>query len=245
MSVEPCSERSESDRVAIVTGATRGIGRACALAFAREGYRTALFARDTTLLAQVAGDIKDMGAEALPIRGDVRKPQDISRAVSEVQRHWGRIDVLVNNAGVGYGLTPLMDFPDEQWHETIDANLTGVYYWIKAVLPVMKEQRSGVIINVSSGAGKHGIAGLAAYCASKFGVVGLTESVADEVEEFGIKVLALCPGGVDTEMHHRIFPGHEREGLLRPEEVAARVVSLANPKDHTRPGSSITLYRRY
>ncbi len=236
---------SVEHRVAIITGATRGIGRACAIAFAREGYRTALFARDKTLLAQVAKDLKNMGAEILSIRGDVREPRDISHAIYEVQRHWSRIDVLVNNAGVGYGLTPLMDFPDDQWHETIDVNLTGMYYWMKAVLPIMKEQRSGVIINISSGAGKHGIAGLAAYCASKFGVIGLTESVADEVEELGIKVLALCPGGVDTEMHHRIFPEHESEGLLRPEEVAAKVVSLASPKDRTRTGSSSTLYRRY
>lgn len=232
-------------RVAIITGATRGVGRACVLAFAREGCRTALFARDTALLAQLAKDLKDMGAEALSIRGDVREPQDVSHAVYEVQKHWGRIDVLVNNAGVGYGRTPLTNFPDDQWHETIDVNLTGIYYWTKAVLPIMEKQRSGVIINISSGAGKHGIAGLAAYCASKFGVIGLTESVADEVEEFGIKVLALCLGGVDTEMHHRIFPEHEPEGLLRPEEVAAKIVSLASPKDRTRTGSSVTLYRRY
>lgn len=232
-------------RVAIITGATRGVGRACVLAFAREGCRTALFARDTALLAQLAKDLKDMGAEALSIRGDVREPQDVSHAVYEVQKHWGRIDVLVNNAGVGYGCTPLTNFPDDQWHETIDVNLTGIYYWMKAVLPIMEKQRSGVIINISSGAGKHGIAGLAAYCASKFGVIGLTESVADEVEEFGIKVLALCLGGVDTEMHHRIFPEHEPEGLLRPEEVAAKIVSLASPKDRTRTGSSVTLYRRY
>lgn len=232
-------------RVAIITGATRGVGRACVLAFAREGCRTALFARDTALLAQLAKDLKDMGAEALSIRGDVREPQDVSHAVYEVQKHWGRIDVLVNNAGVGYGRTPLTNFPDDQWHETIDVNLTGIYYWMKAVLPIMEKQRSGVIINISSGAGKHGIAGLAAYCASKFGVIGLTESVADEVEEFGIKVLALCLGGVDTEMHHRIFPEHEPEGLLRPEEVAAKIVSLASPKDRTRTGSSVTLYRRY
>ncbi|HHT9119406.1 MAG TPA: SDR family oxidoreductase [Candidatus Hypogeohydataceae bacterium YC41] len=236
---------SIEQRVAIITGASRGIGRACAFAFAREVYRTALFARNTTLLAEVAKNLKEMGAQALPIRGDVREPQDISHAVYEVQKHWGRIDVLVNNAGVGYGRTPLMDFPDELWHETIDVNLTGIYYWMKAVLPIMKKQRSGVIINISSGAGKHGIAGFAVYCASKFGVIGLTESVADEVEEFGIKVLALCPGGVDTEMHHRIFPEHEPEGLLRPEEVATKIVSLADPKDRTRTGSSVTLYRRY
>ncbi len=232
-------------KVAIITGATKGIGKACASAFAKEGYRTVLFARNTTLLALVAKDLKDTGAEVLPIRGDVREPLDISNAVYEVKKHWHRIDVLVNNAGVGYGNTPLTDLPDEQWLETIDTNLTGTYYWMKAVLPVMKEQSSGVIINISSGAGKHGIAGFAAYCASKFGVIGLTESVAAEVEEFGIKVIALCPGGVDTEMHHNMFPLHDPEGLLRPEEVAAKVVTLASPKDHTRSGSSVTIYRRY
>lgn len=225
-------------RIVIITGATKGIGRACAFAFGREGYRIVLFSRNTALLAKVAKDLKDMGVDVLSIKGDVREPQDISHAVYEVKKNWGRIDVLVNNAGVSYGPIPLMEFPENYWHETIGVNLTGVYYWTKAVLPIMKEQRSGTIINISSKAGKYGIAGLAAYCASKFGLIGLTESVAKEVEGFGIKVVALCPGGVNTEMRRRTFPERKSKGLLQPEEVAVKVVSLANPKDNTRTGSS-------
>lgn len=181
----------------------------------------------------------------LGVKGDVRNPSDVRDAVEKTLENFGHIDVLVNNAGVGYGLTPVTEFPDEKWHETIDTNLTGVYYFTKAVIPVMKIQKSGIIINVSSGAGRHGIGGLSAYCASKFGVIGLTESVAEEVEQYGIKVIALCPGGIDTEMHRAISPKHEPEGLLTPEEVAQKILSLSDPDDDTRSGTSVYIHKKY
>ncbi len=232
-------------RVAIITGATRGIGRACARAFSAAGYNATLFGRNISLLNEAIEELKMQGRDVLATAGDVRNPRDVRGSVERTVETFGRIDVLVNNAGVGYGLIPLIDFPDDKWHETIDTNLTGVYYFTKAVIPVMKAQGSGVIVNVSSGAGRHGIGGLAAYCTSKFGVIGLTESVAEEVGEYGIKVIALCPGGVDTEMHWQIFPEHEPEGLLKPEEVAQKILSLSSPGDRTRSGSSVNIYRRY
>ncbi|MFQ5862814.1 MAG: SDR family oxidoreductase [Candidatus Brocadiales bacterium] len=234
-----------SPRVAIITGATRGIGRACALAFSAAGYEVTLFGRNADLLNMAVEELKLKGRNVLAVTGDVRNPGDVGGTIEKTVKNFGRIDVLVNNAGVGYGLIPLTDFPDDKWHETIDTNLTGVYYFTKAVIPVMEAQGSGVIVNVSSGAGRHGIGGFAAYCASKFGVIGLTESVAEELRRYGIKVIALCPGGVDTDMHREVFPEHEPEGLLTPEEVAQKILSLSNPSDTTRSGSAVNIYRRY
>lgn len=234
-----------SRRVAIITGATRGVGRACARAFAAAGYNVTLFGRNVDLLNKIVEEIKEHGGMVLGVKGDVRNPEDVKDTVEKTLKNFRHIDVLVNNAGVGYGLIPLNEFPDGQWHETIDTNLTGVYYFIKTVIPAMKAQKSGVIINVSSGAGRHGIGGLAAYCASKFGVIGLTESVAEEVRQDGIKVVALCPGGINTEMHRTIFPEHGPEGLLTPEEVAQKILSLSSPGDRTRSGSSVYIHRRY
>ncbi|MDO8127797.1 MAG: SDR family oxidoreductase [Candidatus Brocadiales bacterium] len=234
-----------TNRVAIITGASRGIGKACAEAFFKEGYKLVLFARNAALLASVVAVLEDKGAQVLSINGDVRNPEDVRHAVEDAKKRFGRIDVLVNNAGVAYGPIPLTDFPEEQWHETIDTNLTALYYWIKAVLPLMKEQGSGIIINVSSMAGKQGFGGFAAYCASKFGVIGLTESVAEEVKGYGIKVVALCPGGVHTDMHMALFPQHRPEDLLKPEEVSAKIISLSDPRDRTPSGSSVDIYKKY
>ena len=167
-------------RVAIITGATRGVGRACARTFSATGYNVTLFGRNSDLLNKIVEEIKERSGRVLGVKGDVRNPSDVRDAVEKTLRNFGHIDVLVNNAGVGYGLIPLTEFSDKQWHETIDTNLTGVYYFTKAVIPAMKPRRSGIIINISSGAGRHGVGGLSAYCASKFGVIGLTESVAEE-----------------------------------------------------------------
>ncbi len=235
---------TNSPRVVIITGATRGIGRACAQAFSAAGYKVSLFGRNADLLNKAVEGLKSQGS-ALAVAGDVRNPKDVRDSIERTVKKFGRIDVLVNNAGVSYGLIPLADFPDDKWHETIDTNLTGVYYFTKASIPVMKVQGSGVIVNVSSGAGKHGIGGFAAYCASKFGVIGLTESTAEEVRQYGIKVIALCPGGVDTDMHREVFPEHDPEGLLTPEEVAQKILSLSSPGDRTPSGSAVNIYRKY
>ncbi|HHT9134049.1 MAG TPA: SDR family oxidoreductase [Candidatus Avalokitesvara rifleensis] len=232
-------------RVAIITGATRGVGRACARIFSATGYNVTLFGRNSDLLNKIVEEIKERSGRVLGVKGDVRNPSDVRDAVEKTLRNFGHIDVLVNNAGVGYGLIPLTEFSDKQWHETIDTNLTGVYYFTKAVIPAMKPRRSGIIINISSGAGRHGVGGLSAYCASKFGVIGLTESVAEEVKQYGIKVVALCPGGINTEMHRAIFPEHEPEGLLTPEEVAQKILSLSDPDDGTRSGTSVHIHKRY
>src|SRR5262245_5685400 len=174
------------DNVAIVTGASSGIGRATALALAEKGLRLGLLARSEAALDQIASETKSRGArDVLRSRCDIREEADVRNAIGSVLDRFGRIDILINSAGLslngevdGYSL--------EDWRTVLDTNLTGTFLTCRAVLPVMKRQAGGQIINIASGAGRNGIKQMAAYCASKFGVIGFTESLALEVRNLNI-----------------------------------------------------------
>ncbi len=226
--------------VALITGASSGIGRATALALARRHLRLALLARSAERLEQVRAEAEEQGSgEALALVCDVRQESEVERAVATVRNRFGRIDILINSAGLS--LNGEVDgYPLEDWHAVIETNLTGTFLTCRAVLPAMKSQGGGQIINISSGAGRNGIKQMAAYCASKFGVIGFTESLALEVRNQNIRVSVLLPGSVATNFSQtarREKKTDEAGGgsrdigySLTPEEVASVIVSmLAQP----------------
>lgn len=188
-----------SETVAVVTGASSGIGRATALALAAGGVRLALLARREAALAEAASDARAAGsAEVIEIPCDIRDEKSVEAAFDKVLSHFGRLDILINSAGLslngevdGYSL--------DDWRTVIETNLTGTFLTCRAAVPAMKRQGTGQIINVSSGAGRNGIRQMAAYCASKFGVVGFTESLGHEVRSHNIRISVILPGSVATE----------------------------------------------
>jgi NAD(P)-dependent dehydrogenase (short-subunit alcohol dehydrogenase family) len=189
------------DRIALITGGGRGIGRAVALAFAREGARVAVAARTVDQIERVAAEINETGGlKAMAVRCDVADQESVASAFSQVEENFGRaVDILVNNAGIAES-APLVKTDDELWQRHISVNLSGTFYCTRAALPAMIERGWGRVINIASIAGKTGAAYIAAYTASKHGVLGLTRSVAMEVAMKGITVNAICPGYVETDM---------------------------------------------
>lgn len=228
-------------RAAIVTGGGRGIGRAVALALAEEGAAMVIASRTREELMRVAGEIDERGGRCIWLVADVRSERDVKRLVEEAVDGFGGVDILINNAGVGLR-KPLLETTEEEWDAVIDTNLKGVYLCTRTVLPGMISRGRGVIVNISSGAGRHGFPELAAYCASKFGVVGFTQAVADEVADKGVRVYCLCPGGVDTGMYREFFQGEDYSLLLRPEEIAEEVLRLCLPGSDVPPGKCLDIF---
>ena len=224
-------------QVALVTGASRGIGKAIAYLFAQEGMNVVICSRNENQIRKTAVEIqKDTGNLVVPVKTDVRNHVDVDKLVQSALNEFGRIDILVNNAGVAI-IKSLVETTDHEYDTIIDTNLSGVFFCCKSVLPHMIKQKSGYIINISSGAGKTGFANLSVYCASKFGVIGMTESLAEEVSDYGIKVFSVCPGAVATQMQKEFMSNEEFEKrknqMIQPEEVAQKVLQLIKGKFRT------------
>lgn len=189
------------DRVAIVTGAGRGMGRACALALAAEGAAVGLVDLRTEEIGQIAAQIRAEGGQALALVCNVAKSAEVNRVVEAVAAEFGTVDILVNNAGILRTTTPLEEISEEEWDLIIEVNLKGMFLFSKAVLPIMRAKRFGKIVNVSSSAGRStSELGGAHYTVSKTGVLGLTRHTAREYGAYGINVNSVCPGLVETPM---------------------------------------------
>ncbi|NWG38036.1 SDR family oxidoreductase [Nitrososphaera sp.] len=212
---------------AIVTGSGRGIGKETALMLARRGMDVAVCSRTKSEVDRAVDEIKKIRAGVLGMKCDVGDASDADKLVEATVKRFGSVDVLVNNAGVAI-LKQLVDTTEQEWDETMNSNLKSAFLCSKVVLPYMLEQKSGVIVNVSSGAGKSGFENLSAYCASKFGMMGLTESLAWEVASTRIRVMAICPGDVDTAMQE-IDPAYHRANrarMLTAGQVAEKIVEM-------------------
>lgn len=234
--------------VLFVTGAGRGVGRAIALRFARDGYAVAVTGRSHPHVHETAESILASGGEALALTCDVASRDDVCRAVALTEQRLGPIDVLVNNAGIASS-APFVKMDDEMWDATLAVNLTGTYNCMRAIAPGMFDRRYGRVINIASTAGRVGYPYTAAYVASKHGVLGLTRAVALEAKDRGVTVNAICPGWLDSEMTdqtiarivektrltadeaRRTLEQMNPQGrLIAPDEVAAVAAFLASPE---------------
>lgn len=228
------------DKVVIVTGGGRGIGEAVALLFAGHKAKVVIVSRTEKEILQVAKQIEKRGEQVLPIKADVAVPAQVNQIAEKTLEHFGRIDILINNAGIGLYKSVIETSPEE-WDNVMAVNVRGTFLCSKAVLPVMLKQGAGTIINISSGAGKTGYPNLAAYCASKFGVLGFTESLAKEVSSQGIKVFAVCPGATKTRMYQDMFGA--AANTLPPEKIAQKIIEVASEKIRVSSGKTVEVYR--
>ncbi len=230
------------DKAALITGAASGIGKATALLFGREGAKVMCADIDGEGAERAAQKIADSGGEAASTRADVSQEADAQRMVRETVERWGRLDVLVNNAGVIF-LLPITQVSEEQWDQLMGVNLKGVYLGCKHAIPQMVGQGGGVIVNTASIAGLRGFATYDTYCASKGGVVQLTKALAVEFARMNVRVNCVCPGIIETGMLDRgvvqqgldkaefvatAGQAHPMGRIGRPEEVAAAILFLAS-----------------
>jgi len=225
-----------ANKVAIVTGAGRGIGKATALTFAREGAKVVVNDIDGKAAQQVATEIESMGRQVLTIKADVSQSKEVNRMIQSILQKFGRVDILVNNAGIiCRGSTE--NLSEEEWDRVLSVNLKGAFNCCKAVIGVMKKQRAGKIVNISSIAGKMGdIASAPCYGASKAGIACLAKSLARELAPYGINVNAVAPHAIETEMS-REWSNKKRKSIIssiplgrlgQPSDVAEAVVFLAS-----------------
>ena len=237
---------------AIVTGSGRGIGKETAILLSKMGLNVVICSRTQREIDSTVKEIKEKiiatknGADddrILGIKCDVSRSLEVDYLIKSTVEKFKSIHILVNNAGIVY-VKKLIDTSEEEWSKTININLTGAFLFTKAVLPFMIKNRYGVIINVSSGAGRTGFPDISAYCASKFGMVGLTESLAWEVEKYNIKVMAICPGEVNTKMQEDVDPDYYRkhkDNMLIPRQVAEKVVEMIFDDKKYNSGQSVEI----
>lgn len=225
------------NKVVMITGASRGLGRALTLAFAKEGARLSICARSEECLLTVKKEAEALGAEVLAIAADVANSRDVERFVATTEKAYGHIDVLINNASI-LGPSPmpmLLDYPEEDFIDVMRINVFSTFLVTRRVIPGMLERNEGSIINVTSEAGHTGYAGWGAYGISKFAVEGLTETWADELSHTNIRVNMVDPGEMDTEMHKLAVPDCDYS-LAKPEDVVDIFLYLASTKSESSNG---------
>ncbi|MCP8617359.1 SDR family NAD(P)-dependent oxidoreductase [Salirhabdus salicampi] len=217
-------------KVVMITGASKGLGRALAIAFAQAGYKLAICARGKETLTKVQSEIEQLGGEVIAVAADVSIEADVERFVSITELEYGQIDVLINNASIfGPGPSLLLDYPVNKFQNVLHVNIMNPFFVTRRVLPGMLTKGSGSIINVTSEAGKTGFSEWGAYGVSKFGLEGMTEIWADELEGTGVVMNMVDPGEMDTDMHKVAVPDCDYE-LQRPEDVMGVFFYLAETK---------------
>ncbi len=230
---------SKTATTAIVTGSGRGIGKATALLLAKNGVNVVICSRTENEIDNAVNEVSNFHDGVFGLVCDVSEASQVEDLVKKTIARFGHIDVLVNNAGIFYN-KKLVDTSEKEWDDTINSNLKSVFLCSKAVLPNLSN--SGTIINVSSGAGKRGFDNLSAYCASKFGIMGLTESLSWEVTG-RIRIMTICPGEVDTRMQKSdpLYYFENKSKMLKPEVVAEKIVEMVFDSNNYGNGQSVDI----
>ena len=222
---------TSNDKTALVTGGSRGIGRAAVEALAQEGYQVYFCSKNpASVESALEGFRERFGDRVVGEAVDVRDPDQVEAYVKKVHAAAGRLDVLVNNAGLGH-FGAVDELSVEAWDETIEVNLSGAFYFLRVAASIMRSQGDGYIFNIASLAGKNPFAGGAAYNASKFGMVGMSDAAMLDLRHDGVKVSAILPGSVDTDFHSR----DERSWMMQPEDVARTILDLLDFPARTLP----------
>jgi len=223
-------------KVAIITGASAGIGYAAALALAAEGANLVLTARRAERLEELSAEVKRLGGNAVSVVGDAREEASAQHAVSAAVEHFGRLDILINNVGVG-NYKNLVDTSLAEYDEMMDSNVRSTFLFTRHAVPLMIAQKSGTILMISSMAGKYGFPGEAVYCATKFAQIGFAQALDKELRPHGIKVGAICPGGVKTEFalgKGRTEAGVASSNMLESEDVAGAILLACTQSEGSR-----------
>jgi NAD(P)-dependent dehydrogenase (short-subunit alcohol dehydrogenase family) len=229
-------------RIAIITGAGRGVGRATAQLFAREGAQVVLFSRTRSHLDETSAEITRRGGHALTIVGDVSREEDVCSLFQQVRDTYGHVDILINCAGI-VAVRPFVEMDAATWDQVLGVNLRGTFLCCREAFRIMTEQQQGVIVNFSSLSGVKGVEkfpGLSAYNVSKAGVAGLTEILAVEGKPYNIRVCAVSPGAIDTEMLRQAAP-HLKAGMT-PQDMAEILLFLTDDSGRMFSGSNIELF---
>ncbi len=227
--------------VVVVTGASRGLGAAFAGVLATAGAAVAICARDKSGLDSVCKMISGKGGTCYAAVADVTNSADVNSFVAAVAKKFGRVDVLINNAGAVHPKKNAEEITDEEYSSCMRTNVDGVFYFARAVLPIMRKQGSGAIVNISSGAGTRAHGGLSIYSMSKFAVEGLTQAVARELEGTPIMCIALCPGGINTGMRAALFGKEDAEKQQSPQAVAEILRDILSGKVAVPNGADVRI----
>ena len=233
-----------ASKVAVITGASAGLGYSLAIRFAQEGYGLAIIARNVKKLEYLRREIISSHPEVkvLPLKCDIRDRMEVTNTICDIEKSFGRIDTLINNAGIRVA-APVLDTSLQMWEDAIDTNLTGIFLMAKYSLPLLRRSSKAVIINISSVRGLIGHRDLSAYSASKFGVIGFSQSLADELTDEGIEVYCICPAAIETEMIKNINCNISREKLIRPDKLANIIHKIVTTR-HEPSGKTIIVIGR-
>ena len=231
---------SDSARTVLITGSSRGIGLATAKEFLKHGDQVVVFCRHKDHMDEALEQLKEYGDEKniLSTVGDVKEIEDVQRIVKETIDRFGKIDILMNNAGIAVW-KPIEETTDEEWDDVLATNAKGAFLFTREVVHHMIDQKDGVILNISSNLGVTGRANYSAYAASKFAMVGLTQVLADELAEQNVKVYTILPGSVATKLHLDIHPWEDPDTMITAESVAERIYKAAQGKE--KSGSAIEI----
>ena len=214
-------------KTALITGGSKGIGKAVAKTYVKEGASVTICGRDERALLSACREISQYG-EIRYIRADISDKIDIKTVARKIEEKWSGLNILVNNASILGVRAPILDYPEDIWEEVVKINLNAQFFITKAVLPLVLKSQNGTIINVSSSVGRRGVGNWGAYSASKFGLEGLTQVLADELKSYGVRVNSVNPGGTRTDMRAKAYPQEDPMTLPSPEDVTPVFLYLAS-----------------